>query len=60
MIVVGRFYFYTSDDLDDHFRRLQHNDLNLDLPRTTHLDHETKVDMQTFDASDFLFSLSLR
>ena len=43
MIVVGRFYFYTRDDLDGHFRQLQPNDPNLDLPGTTHLDHESKV-----------------
>ena len=28
MIVVGRFHYYTSDDLDHHFRRLQSNDLD--------------------------------
>ena len=28
MIVVGRFHYYTSDDLDDHFRRLQPNNLH--------------------------------
>ena len=43
MIVVGRIYFYTPDDLDDHFRRLQPNDLNLDLPGTTHLHHESRL-----------------
>ena len=43
MSVVGRFYFYTRDDLDDHFRRPQPNDLNLDLPGTTHLNHDSKV-----------------
>ena len=43
MIVVGRSYCYTQDDLYDHFRRLETNDLNLDLTGTTHLDHESKV-----------------
>ena len=43
MIVVGRLYCYTWDDLDDHFRRLQPNNLNLDLPGITHFDHESKV-----------------
>ena len=28
------------EDLDDHFRRLQPNDLNLDLLRITHLNHD--------------------
>ena len=28
MIVVGRFHYYTPDELDDHFRRLQPNDLD--------------------------------
>ena len=28
MIVVGRFHYYTSDDLDHDFRRLQSNDLD--------------------------------
>ena len=28
MIVVGRFHYYTPDDLDAHFRRLQPNDLD--------------------------------
>ena len=25
---MGRFHYYTSDDLDHHFRRLQSNDLD--------------------------------
>ena len=33
----------SRDDLDDHFRRLQPIDLNLDLLGTTHLDHESRV-----------------
>ena len=43
MIVVGRFYCYTRDDLDDHFRRLQPNYLNLNLLATTRLDRESTV-----------------
>ena len=31
------------DDLDDHLRRLQPIDLNLDLLGTTHLDDEGRV-----------------
>ena len=31
------------DDLDDHFRWLQPNDLNLDLLGITHLDHKSRV-----------------
>ena len=31
------------DDLDDHFRRLQPIDLNLDILGTTHLIHENRV-----------------
>ena len=43
MIIVGRFYFDTRLDLDDHFKRFQPNALNLDLSGTTHLDHESQV-----------------
>ena len=43
MIVVGCFYCNTRDYLDDSFRRLQPNDLNLDQPGVTHLDHESMV-----------------
>ena len=28
MIVVGRFHYYTLNDFDHHFRRLQSNDLD--------------------------------
>ena len=43
MIVVGRFYFDTRYDLDDHFKWFQPNALNLDLSGNTHLDHESQV-----------------
>ena len=33
----------SRDDLDDHFRRFQPIDLNLDLLGITHLDHESRV-----------------
>ena len=33
----------SREDLDDHFRRLQPIDLNLELLGTTHLDHESRV-----------------
>ena len=52
MIVVGRFYCYTRDDLDDHFGRLQPNCLNLDLPGAAHLDHESKVITQPYWKKD--------
>ena len=32
-----------SDDYDDHFRRLQPSDLNLEILGITHLDHESRV-----------------
>ena len=44
----GTFYCYTRDDLDDYFRRLQPNDLNLDLLGITHLDHESEVTKHKF------------
>ena len=51
MIVVGRFYCYTRDDLDDHLKQLQRNDLNLDLPGITHLDDENKVMLRSIPTS---------
>ena len=39
----GTFLLLQSGDLDDHFRRLQPNDLNLGLLGTSHLDNESKV-----------------
>ena len=43
MTVVGRFYFDTRYDLDDHFKWFQPNALNLDLSGTTHLDYESQL-----------------
>ena len=43
MIVAGRFYCDTCYDLDHHFKWFQPNALNLDLSRTTHLDHDSQV-----------------